>query len=296
MKLGIDPKVDYAFKRVFGDPRNADILTHLLNSVLKLPEPIVTVEILNPFNDKDFADDKLTVLDVKAQDQAGRLWNVEMQLLLPKHFCARILYYWAGLYRQQLAEGDSYGKLRPAISICLLNQKLFEDVEDYHLAFGLYDVAHGICLTEHVRIHLLELPKFNRELRELRDPLEKWIYFFRYAETMEADALPVPFRDPIYQRTVKELEMLTKDALERERYEARQKAIRDQMSLLEGALEQGLEQGLERGRTQGMLIERVRLCQQLLNRPVTPEDELLRLPIDELRALADKLKSELASR
>ena len=79
--LGIDPKVDYAFKRVFGDPRNADILMHLLNSVLKLPDPIVALEILNPFNEKDFADDKLTVLDVKARDQAGRLLNVEMQLL-----------------------------------------------------------------------------------------------------------------------------------------------------------------------------------------------------------------------
>jgi hypothetical protein len=33
MILGIDPKVDFAFKRVFGDPRNADILTHLLNAV-----------------------------------------------------------------------------------------------------------------------------------------------------------------------------------------------------------------------------------------------------------------------
>jgi len=62
MKLGIDPKVDYVFKRIFGDPRNADILIHLLNAILKLPEPIVAVEILNPFNDKDFAEDKLTVL------------------------------------------------------------------------------------------------------------------------------------------------------------------------------------------------------------------------------------------
>ena len=45
MLLGIDPKVDYAFKRVFGDERNADILIHFLNAVLRLPVPIVSIEI-----------------------------------------------------------------------------------------------------------------------------------------------------------------------------------------------------------------------------------------------------------
>jgi len=109
---------------------------------------------------------------------------------------------------------------------------------------------------------------------------------------MEVGALPTPFREPIYERTVKELEMLAKDAIERERYEARQKAVRDQMSLLEGAL----EQGLEKGREQGVLIGWVQLCQQLLHLPVTPQDELLRLPPGELRALAERLRSELADR
>ena len=42
--------------------------------------------------------------------------------------------------------------------------------------------------------------------------------------------------------------MLTKDALERERYESRQKAIRDQMSLLREAQEQGWDEGRQVGR------------------------------------------------
>jgi predicted transposase/invertase (TIGR01784 family) len=269
---------------------------HLLNSVLKLPDPIVALEILNPFNEKDFADDKLTVLDVKARDQAGRLLNVEMQLLLPKDFNSRILYYWAGLYRGQLMEGEPYGKLRPAISICLLNHTLFPEAEDYHLAFGLYNREYGVCFSEHVRIHLLELPKFHGGLEDLCEPLEKWVYFFQHAETMDPDALPAQFEESVYHRAMKELNMLTQDALERERYESRQKAIRDQMGLIEGALEKGREQGLEQGLERGRLMERVQLCQQLLNRPVTPQDELLRLPVDELRGLAEVLRSELANR
>lgn len=90
--------------------------------------------------------------------------------------------------------------------------------------------------------------------------------------------------------------MLTKDAALRERYESRQKVIRDQMSLLQDALEDAIEKGLEKGREQGVLIGRVQLCQQLLNRPVTPEEDLLTLSIDELRRRAESLTGEFQGR
>jgi flagellar biosynthesis/type III secretory pathway protein FliH len=117
---------------------------------------------------------------------------------------------------------------------------------------------------------------------------------------MDPDALPEPFREPVYQRATRELQMLTKDAALRERYESRQKAIRDQMSLLEDALEEGLEkgreQGLEQGLEKGVLIGRVQLCQQILNRPVTPEEELLTLSIEELRQRAESMTAEFRGR
>ena len=37
MQIGVDPKVDYAFKRVFGHENNTDILCSLLNAVLNPP-------------------------------------------------------------------------------------------------------------------------------------------------------------------------------------------------------------------------------------------------------------------
>ena len=51
MVPGIDPKVDYAFKRLFGSPANSSLLISLLNAVLAFPaaRQIASVEILNPF-------------------------------------------------------------------------------------------------------------------------------------------------------------------------------------------------------------------------------------------------------
>ena len=314
MAVGIDPKVDYAFKRVFGDERNADILMHLLNAVLKPREPIVRLEVLNPFNEKDFHDDKLSVLDIKARDQTGRLVNVEMQLLLPQHLRSRILYYSASLYRQQLGEGAPYDQLRPATSICFLNRALFPQVEDYHLIFGLQDERYGCSFTDQMHIHLLELPKFRRQLGELRDPLEKWLYFFLHAATMDVDNLPLPLRERAFERAIRELEMLARNLAEYARYESREKGIRDQISILEEAaqafekaadaaraelrsLERGLEQGLERGMQQGLergqLIGKIHLCERSLKRQLTPAEVLVSLPLEELHRRCQDLQTEV---
>jgi hypothetical protein len=50
VRLGIKPTVDYALKRIFGTPENAPILLGLVNAVLQLVDPLVEVEILNPFS------------------------------------------------------------------------------------------------------------------------------------------------------------------------------------------------------------------------------------------------------
>ena len=202
MALGIDPKVDYAFKRVFGDERNSEILIHLINAILGLSEPIVSVEILNPFNERDFTEEKLTVLDIKARDQLGRLINVEMQLLLPQQFRGRILYYWAGLYRQQLGEGDGYERLRPAVSICLQPDAVSGGGS---LASGVRFVRFRPQGLSHrpypdSPIGVAEVP---RGLGGIAQPLGKMAVLFSARETMEVDGLPSAFGEPVYRRAAR---------------------------------------------------------------------------------------------
>ena len=72
MRLGIKPTVDFAFKKIFGTPENVPILLGLVNAVLQLREPLVDVEILNPFSYREFEDDKLIVLDIRARNLHGR--------------------------------------------------------------------------------------------------------------------------------------------------------------------------------------------------------------------------------
>ena len=137
-------------------------------------------------------DDKLSILDIKARDDRGRLFNLEMQMVAGRSMAQRFVYYWAQLYRQQLAAGDSYDRLRPTISMCFVNGRLFPDPPLYHRVFRLWDEKTQLILTDDLEIHLLELPNFRRELGELSAPLDLWLYFFNNGERLDADALPAP--------------------------------------------------------------------------------------------------------
>ena len=308
MILGVDVKVDYAFKHLFGREATRPILIDVIDSVLNPPpgHRIRDIELLNPFNAKEALDDKLSILDIKARDQAGRQFNVEMQILAFRYYEKRILYYCAKLHQLQLHEGQDYLELKPTISISFLDHVLFPQAPDYHLRFRLLEASHHFAFTEDMEFHILELPKFTKAAAELESGLDIWLYFLRHAEKMDTEALPSTLkRRPLLLRAVEELKMLTQTDLERERYEARRKAQLDdntglkvarmegQEQGLEQGLKQGREEGREQGRIQGEKIGIIHAFERLLNRPQTPADQLTRLALEDLSRLADELQAEL---
>ena len=72
---------------------------------------------------------------------------------------------------------------------------------------------------------------------------------------------------------MEELIVLSQNDLERERYRARVKVQRDELSRLHSAredgLEQGLKQGLEQGREEGQLIGAIHLAQKICSRQIS---------------------------
>src|SRR5438876_147205 len=290
MILGIDPKVDYALKHLLGRQATRPILINVLNSVLH-PAPglqIRDLELLDPFNPKEALDDKLSILDIKARDQAGRQFNVEMQMLGFRYYEKRILYA-CKLHQQQLHEGEDYLKLMPTISISFLDHALFPQVPDYHLRFRLLEHAHQVPFSEDLEFHILELPKFTKPAADLASELDILLYFLRYVEKMDTEALPTALqKQPLVLRAFEELKMLTQTDIERERYEARRKAQLDYNTGLKVARMEGRAEGRAEGK-----IERIHLCERLLKRPLTPTEQLVSRSLEDLIKLADDLQTQI---
>ena len=160
-----------------------------------------TAQILNPFNEKDTTDDKLSILDIKARDQKGRHYNIEMQMVGTDVFPHRALYYWALVHVQQLLEGDDYTYAKqPTISISFVDVACcFSEGPDYHhLDFQLRCSRHPeLVYSTHQSMHLIELPKFKRKADELADPLDVWCYFLTArCPFPDTDNLPRALRTP----------------------------------------------------------------------------------------------------
>ena len=314
MPIGIDPKVDFAFKLVFGSPDHTNITTHFLNAVLQWRDPITAVEILNPIQGKDRSEEKLVVLDVLATDSQGRQFNVEMQTTLPMDLTKRLTYYNCLNYIRQLGEGDGYQQLRPAINICVLNRVLFRESALYHLSFRLRCDQSDVVFCDDLEFHTLELPKFavSGDRIDQSPPMEKWLYFLQHAEHLEPGELASRLGDPAYLDAVGVLEMISRSPEDRQFYDARQKFIHDEEGRLlaarqegrEEGLEEGLERGLERGleegreegRQEGSLIGKIQLLQQILSEPESPTDSLARRSLQELASLHDDLQRRLRER
>lgn len=233
MRPGIDPKVDYAFKRVFGSESNRDVLADLLNAVLQFGpgREVVEVQILNPFNDKVFADDKLSVVDIKAGDATGRQFVIEMQMVARADHRPRVLYYAAKLYSQQLVEGEAYDQLRPAFLISFVNSRVILDAPAFHSRFVLRDAAHGLTFTDDFALHMIELPKLLATVGDLDTPLEHWCYFLMNANQLDNEGLPPALAaSPAILKAMDTLRQISENEREREIYESRRKRQLDDLS------------------------------------------------------------------
>ena len=85
----------------------------------------------------------------------------------------------------------------------------------------------------------------------MQDPLDVWLYFFRYAEELDSEQLPSALDMAEIHQAMEELKVLSQNDLERERYLARVKLQRDELSRLYSAREEGREEGWGKGREEG---------------------------------------------
>src|SRR5260221_4102223 len=96
----VSPRVDIAFKKIFGVEENKDLLISLINAIVSKEDQISEVTLLNPYNPKNFKKDKLSILDIKAKGIDGKRFNIEIQISDEANYNKRALYYWAKLYTE----------------------------------------------------------------------------------------------------------------------------------------------------------------------------------------------------
>jgi len=233
----VDIKNDIAFRKIFGNENKKEILISFLNAVLKFSDEnkIVSITILNPFQLPELMKYKTTVIDVKATDQNGHYYIIEMQVVDKENFAKRIQLYTSKAYSMQIVKGADYHLLKPTIFIGILNFDFLESTT--------YLTKHIICNPEtkeqtlkDIEYNFIELLKFKKDILDCKTLIDKWIYFIKNAENL--DVIPDGTNDiglsEAYHDadkltwTPKELELYDYATMrERDEVEERDKAIKN---------------------------------------------------------------------
>ena len=182
----VDVKNDIAFRKIFGNDKKTQILISFLNAVLKLGDgrQIKEVDIINPYLLPRIAGEKASIIDVRAKDEKGRRFVVEMQVADVDGFGKRVQYYTCRDYSTQIERGDQYPLLKPIYFIGILDFDFFGGKEYLSNHIILNEKTHEHTLKD-IRFTFIELRKFNKKAEQLRTLTEKWVFFIKNAEDLE---------------------------------------------------------------------------------------------------------------
>ena len=245
----INPRVDFAFKKLFGSEENKDLLISLINAIVSAQEQVVEVELKNPYNLADYRAGKMSILDIKAKSENGRWFNVEMQISEDYNFDKRAIYYWAKLVTEQLSEGKMYKELKKTISINILDFNFIPDQTEVHSCYKIINTATGKDdkLHDIFELHYVELRKFTKQHEQVTSALDRWSTFLTKADKLDKDHVPKELASD--KNIVKAIAAVDRMFDEEERlvYETRMQSLADVESKIASAEEKGIEQGIEQG-------------------------------------------------
>ena len=240
----IIPTNDYVFKKIFGKVGNEIITKGLLNSILEDKVSSIDLEG-NTILAKEYKDEKLGILDVKAKIDDKYLCDIEMQVLDNKNIEKRIMYYWSKLYISGIKQGENYSKLNKTISILILNYEIenFKIIEKIHTEWKIREKDYRkTLLTDILEIHIIELPKLKKLniKQKTNNNLITWAKFFVNPDMLEEEEMK---SNKAVKLAKEELDKMRQDEYEERIAELRMKHIMDSKSLEEYGYDKGEKNG-----------------------------------------------------
>jgi predicted transposase/invertase (TIGR01784 family) len=245
------PKVDVAFKMLFGDGRNRNLLADFLKAVLpdRADEEFTELTIPGPRLKRKCIDDKLEILDVQLHTARGQSIDLDIQISALPEMGPRIAYYLCAMITEQPGRGARDGDPEQAISIVNTDYDFIPEATGCHTAYRLPEPEEHFPFNGPMEIHVLNLKRLPAEEK---GRLPDWLRFLK-AETAEEFKM-LAEKNPMLEEAYCGLQVMSKDEASRMFYEARLKAQREEYSRIQGALrkgwEEGLAKGLEKGRRQ----------------------------------------------
>ena len=237
------PTVDVCFAGLMENPI---VRKGFCAAILRISPDIIDVtELLLTHLPRNYADDKLGILDVRIKLLDGIQINMEMQVKYFGFWDERALFYISKMYSEQLKTGESYENLKKCIHVSILDFILFPEDNQCYRTIHFRDDKTNLLYSDKLELQILELKKLPKGIKTGND-IVNWMLFLngKKREEFERMAKTNIYLDEAYEA----LQKLSADEAKRIEYEAREKALKDYNTQISSSKKQGIQTGIQLAR------------------------------------------------
>ena len=280
----IDPRIDYAFKLIFGTPGNEDLLLYLVKAILP-DKGIVSVKLEQQEQVGLRPDARSTVVDVRCGTDDGSELIIEMQVRSQDDFTDRMVFYSSFPIINRLQRGDNTSYALMPLYIVGITDFIVpgvignEDMINHYTIRNIKD--NGVELTDSVHYITVELPKLNMSLPEVKDTPDWILYTIKNMGKMKE--MPSEYKDSYLEKMFRLSNFASMDEMSQREYLARYMWEVDQRSQLRSARNEGLAEGQAKGHAEGLRETALRMLSKGID--IATISELTTLSSDEIRSL-----------
>ncbi len=259
----INPFTDYGFKRLFGEEPSKDLLLDFLNELL-INEQGRLKDLTYLKSDRlgSAEEERKAIFDLYCENEKGEKFIVEIQKTKQKYFKDRTVYYSTFPIREQAEKGSEWNfELKAVYTIAILDFVFDEDKNEpdkYRYDVKLSDIKTHKIFYDKLTFIYLEMPKFRKEVHELRTHFEKWLFVLRNLNKLER--IPKELKENIFEQLFERAEIAKFSPEEVQEYEDSLKIYRD------------LKNSIDTARAEGKIEGKIEIAKKLLHKNMLIED------------------------
>jgi predicted transposase/invertase (TIGR01784 family) len=288
---------DFGFKRIFGTEPNKRLLIDFLNTLLPAQHRIQDVDFKNNEHLGSTPLDRKAIFDIYCQAESGERFVVEIQKAKQNFFKDRSVYYATFPIQEQAIKGDWDFELSAVYTIGILDF-IFDDHKNDPNLLHTVELKNqrGDVFYDKLKFIYIELPKFTKNLSQLKTHFDKWLFLFRHLADLTDR--PISLQDDIFNELFEIAEISQFSTTEQANYQNSLKYYRDMNNVVNTARQEGKEEGKQEGKQEGLqegftkglrTLVSLQLTQGLGSIPEPLLDRISTLSDDAIEALAVSL-------
>ncbi len=237
------------FKAVFGDRANKDVVMSVINILLPEGKQVDDIEYMPTEHQGPTQESKEFQYDFMCTGIDGTAFIVEMQCYPDDFWFRRCVSYASRAYDMQNRKGEEYD-VSPVYLIGLMGTGIKHAdesrwVDRYVSEYTFREKETNELQDETIFIIFAELARFDKELNECSDDLERMLYIIKNGWKLQNQ--PPELRKEIFRRLLEACEIAAFDAEKRIKYDKDMYDERRRNGELATAKRIGIEEGREEG-------------------------------------------------